>query len=407
MGQLQTTVGNTLEVLHPGMLNPHAGPDFSMARLVIDGIHWVGNVEIHVRSSEWMSHGHQHDPAYQQIILHVVYYDDRPVVSSSGRPFPTLVLQGRIDPLFIRQWGRLRRPYRNIPCEGQVSNAGVGYLQAFFSRLFVERLQGKMDELERQKKLLENDIIGLFYLRLFMSFGQKVNQQAFEQLFHHLPYKLLLRHKNRLTDLEALLFGVSGLLPAPCEGGYTRELNLHFSHWKRKYNLQCMKSETWRFARLRPNNFPTLRLAQLARVIQVFHQPLELVDPQHFEDALALLPHVEPAPYWRNHYRFGKSSSYRIKRMGERFIRHLAMNTLVPFRFFLERQDGRSDIDWVVKWFAEQPREDHRVVRLMVRSGFANGNGLQSQILYHLYTHYCSQQKCLNCHIGFHLLKSQ
>lgn len=404
---LHTTESNSIEILDFGEHNHDAGPDFLQARLRLDGTHWAGNVEIHLKSSEWFEHGHQHDPAYDNTILHVVLEEDTPALTSSGRRIPCLELRHRIPPGLVRTYWRLLHNEYWIPCHNQLDQVGEIHRNLWLDRLAAERLESKTHRIRR--KLVDNqrDWEATFYQVLCEGFGLRVNGQAAEMLGRALPLRILRKHRNSLLQLEALLFGVAGLLPEPAaeNDDYVQQLDREYRLLAAKYQLAALPTHTWKYARLRPASFPTVRLAQLATLLfqtsNLFSKALAAVDVRELEHMFEL----KLSNYWQTHYRFGKPSKRSEKSLGKDTIHLLVINIIAPFLFLYgqERDDLRYR-DRALSLLEQLPAEKNRIIRAWQRHAMPAGNAMQSQALLQLKKYYCDQRRCLECAIGNQIL---
>ncbi len=395
--ELKGTKGEHIQVLKPGVLNHHAGPDFLLAELVIDGTKWHGSVELHVKASDWEKHGHSPDPKYANVILHVVWEDDKPAGIPSK--LHTLEVKNCIDTDILMAYEGLLKPYQNIPCEANLAGIDLFKRKVWLSRMLVERLELKTRAIQDDYIAMGSDITESFYRLMCKAFGQKVNEFAFDQLSRNLPAKLLLRYTYNLSLLEALLFGVAGFLEEP-QDGYMQDLQGRFQHLKSKHKLVVLPKSSWNFMRMRPSNFPTVRIAQLAALFAKSSEFLRLPTQSPDFDQLKKLLKVKASPYWDTHYNFSKESEQKEKWISDSFFNHLIINVFVPFVFFYKRRTGGASIEWVEEILSNIPPEENSILRKMTAAGFDNSSADKSQSLYHLHQQYCSQSKCLSCALG-------
>ncbi len=404
--QLFTTTGEPVQVVHPGQQNSDAGPDFFAARIRIGGTLWAGNVEIHVRSSQWNQHGHQADAAYDNIILHVVFEHDQEVFNSRGKVMPVLEIKDCFEHKLLQNYQRLQVSKAWVPCEGLVGETDALILNNWLNRLLVERLERKSAEVLHFFKYFGNDWEQTFYFLLARNFGFKVNASPFGLLAQRTSHKLLERNRNNLTALEALLFGQSGLLGEHLQDVYPRSLLAEYRHQQRKHDLKPIDAKLWKFARLRPVNFPTIRIAQFA---MLFHQSGHLfrnmVETKKPSD-IHLQFKVKASPYWDDHYVFGKSSPKREKHLGKDAINNLVINTVAPVLFIYGKQSMRPELcDKALNLLQETPPENNSVVRKWESLGVNAQHAADSQALLELKKYYCTPKKCLQCPIGHMILK--
>jgi len=401
---LHATSGEKIEIVHPGKHNSDAGPDFINAKVKIDGTLWVGNVEIHIFSSDWQKHGHNNDKAYDNVILHVVFKDDRIVTRSNGDPIPAMELTFR-DKLYEnyeilllnRQW---------IPCNDQIFRVDPFFIKQWLYKLLVERLESKTGDLKQI--LLKNDQSWeeSFYQALAGSFGFKKNSEPFRFLARSLPLKNLGKHKDNLFQIQAMLFGQAGFLQTafPVDD-YQSKLKKEYEFLQKKFSLKPLGEHLWKFMRLRPSNFPTIRIAQFSMLIHysshLFSKIIQTKDPDIVKDFFR----ISASEYWDVHYRFGKKSTKKEKRIGETGINNILINTVVPFIFLYGKSKGITDLsERAIDILESLPAEDNSIIIKWRKLGIKAKNASDSQALLQLKNVYCNQKKCLNCQIGNQLI---
>ncbi len=409
---LQTQTGEPLLIHKPGLLNTHAGPDFSGAQITIGTLQWAGNVEVHIRSSDWLHHRHHQDQAYENVILHVVWEDDRPVQRPNGTLIPTLALKGRVDENLLRDFRKLINSGQSIPCSSQIGSVPGLIRHAMLDRALAERLEKKGAEVLQLLDSNTGDWEETTYQILARNFGFKVNAEPFFQLARNLPMKLLRKHQNSLLQVEALLFGQAGFLSTRTRDEYVQALHKEHFFLARKYQLEekMISAAQWKFLRLRPANFPTLRLAQFAALIQSLPSLFSSLLEVRTTRALKTLLNAAPSAYWHTHYRFGvKTASARVRtptQMGDDSVANIVINTLVPLlAAYGQRQDDQTYLDRAVDWLQQLKPESNRITRLWVHAGVEAQHAFDTQAQIELYNHFCLQRHCLNCSIGGHLLK--
>ncbi|MEM7571723.1 MAG: DUF2851 family protein [Bacteroidota bacterium] len=405
--ELKTTEGATLSIQNFGQHNQDAGPDFSFAQLRIAGVQWAGNVEIHLKASDWYRHGHQNDPSYNNVVLHVVLEEDRPVMDRLGRRIPCLELKGRIPAGLARSYWRLMHNEYWIPCQTQLGATSALQLRSWLDRLSVERLEKRAAELSQRLARNQRDWENTFYEIIARHLGGRINDEAMDMLARSLPLKIALKHKHSLLQLEALFFGQSGLLPDESEEKYVQQLKREYRVLAQKYSLKPIPLTAWRYLRLRPNNFPTVRIAQLATLIyqsgHLFSKCLAARNPQELQQAFKL----KVSNYWRNHYRFGRNSRSQDKRLGIDGLRSLIINAVAPVYFLYgqQRQDERYQ-ERALLLLQELPAERNSQILRWKKLGVKAAHAGDSQALLRLKRVYCSQSKCLECAIGCSILNT-
>ncbi len=330
-----TTTGEIVEIIKAGKRNTDSGPDFFNARIKIADTIWAGNIEIHKKSSDWQKHNHHTDKAYDNVILHVVEIDDSPVKRSNNKLVPTLLL--KYPEQLQTNYQNLLNAKTWIACQNQFHKVDPVILQLGFNRLMIERLENKTDEILERLKQNKNDWNETFYQVLAKMFGFKVNAVPFELLAKSLPLQIMAKHKNNLPQLEALLFGNSGLLNNQLLGdNYYLQLRNEYSFLFKKYRLKGIESHLWKFMRLRPGNFPTIRISQLAALIHRSHGLFSKIIEIENIDKLKELFKVQASKYWNAHYNFNKESKRNSKKeLGETSINTLIINVVIPFLFVL------------------------------------------------------------------------
>lgn len=400
-----TESGEPVHIIHPGRHNHDAGPDFSDARIQIGEQLWAGNVEIHISSSDWNKHGHQHDEAYGNVILHVVYEIDAEVPDQNGKPIPQVAMKGRFDEYLYWRYEQLVQTQDVIPCAPQFPGVDDFIKESILERVLVERVEEKSQQILKIWEQNNKDWNETFYQWMARGFGLKVNAEPMLVLARSLPQSVLARHKDHLFQLEALLFGVSGLLEK-AEGDYAAELAKEFGFLSKKYGLQPLKASIFKYARLRPPSFPDVRIGQFAALI---HRSENLFSKILGTGSLKVLKQLlsdSPSIYWREHYRFGLEHTRSKASMGEAFQQVLVINVIVPFLFIYGKVKGETFYQQRAMDLLEQmAAEDNKITRIYTNLGLEIGSAFYSQAVIQLYNGYCSPKKCLNCAIGIHLLK--
>ncbi len=402
---ISTVQGDLVSIVNPGVHNFNSGPDFNDARIKIGEQLWAGNVEIHINSSDWYKHGHQEDEAYGNVILHVVYDNDREVLDLNEKPMPTLELKGLFDEYLYWRYEQLVGTRDVIPCAQQFPGVDKLIKESMLERTLVERMEQKSALIEEIWLKNNKDWNETFYQWMARGFGLKVNAEPMLVLARSLPQAILAKHKDSLFQLEALLFGVSGMLEGE-DDEYARQLNREFQFLKSKYKLESLKPSIWKFSRLRPPSFPGVRIGQFAALI---HRSENLFSKVLGTGSLKVLDQLlsdSPSTYWREHYRFGVEHSRTKAGIGTSFQHILIINVIVPFMFIYGRIKDESFYRQRAMDLLDQlPAEDNRITRIFNGLGLDTGSGFESQAVIQLYNAYCSSKKCLNCSIGIHLIK--
>jgi len=405
---LFTTSGQTLQILKPGMHNQLAGPDFFNAQLRIDGQLWAGNVEIHVKSSDWYLHNHETDEAYSNVILHVVWEDDCDVFDKANQPIPTLVLKGRVlKSLMLAYQNLLKREQKHfINCEKDFGNIPVSVFGPWIERVYFERLERKVLEVEAQLDDLNGDWEAVLFTRLARSFGTLVNADAFEELAKSIPFNTIRKLNATSGLLEPVLLGVAGLLPQETKESAVNQWKQDFEFARTKFSLPQESNHQMQFFKLRPPNFPTLRISQLAAVYKQSPNLFEICMQTSDRRAFQKLFSVRASSYWETHYTFGKSHTSKAKKLTNGFVDILLINALIPVKFAYARQRGLDIEEQVLDLLSEIPPEKNSLVTGFTELRSFDKDALHTQALIQLKKNYCDPNRCLHCGIGNFLLRS-
>ncbi len=404
---LKDVSGKPLGILKPGQLNRDAGPDFLNAMIERDGLKLAGNIEIHIQSGDWFRHKHHKDPAYENTILHVVLHHDRETVTYGGRVLPVLELAGRFDENLYSRYEQLLLSRYPVPCAGLFSLPPDITTSFWLSRLVAERLENRVEEILETTQKSGNDWEETFYQYLAMRYGTSVNNTGFQLLARSLPVKILLKHRDHLMQIEALLFGQSGLLAGRPQDDYEAALKKEYAFLRHKYGLQPIDASVWKFARLRPQNFPTLRIAQLAAFISQSGNLLDRALQCTTVPDLELWFQVTPSEYWKTHFRFGKATVQHGARPGKSFIHTLIINAVVPVLFAYGKYRQLPEIiNRIFTILENMPAENNRISKTWLQLGLAARHASDTQAFLQLKKYYCDSFRCLECAFGHHLLKS-
>ena len=401
-GEPVTTDGESIVVLGTGYRNTNSGPDFLEAKLKIGNTIWAGNVEIHVRTSDWNRHRHQHDKAYGNVILHVVYEHDTRV-----NDIPVLELKNRFDENLCDRYNDFVGGKKELPCANLLHTVQKFTWLSWLDALVVERLQAKSVMVAKMLSDNTSDWEDAFYKLLLHYMGLKVNNDAFALLGNVLPYRVLKKHADNLTQVEAMLFGCAGLLSETYTDEYSTLLRREFGVMQAKFNLKTMPPSMWRFMRMRPGNFPTIRLAQIAQIVHkntsVFSK---LLSCSNINDVRKIFD-VGTSPYWETHYRFMTVSHRKKKHLGEMTANTLIINVVAPLLFnWGKSHEQPEQCDKAIALLEGIGAEDNRITRLFTQAGIDFQNATQSQAVLTLYENYCRKRRCLECRIGNILINS-
>lgn len=402
---LFTIDGRKLEIIDVGKSNMHAGPDFFNAKIKIDQTIWAGNVEIHTLSSDWNRHQHQQDAKYKNVILHVVKKADIPVFLPDGQPIPQLELhfskaiEENIDSLLLStKW---------VACQDKLPDLSELYWADWKTSLMAERMVRKSYKIYDLLSLNHNYWEETCFIVLAKSFGFSVNSEGFLHLAKAIPWTVILKLQDDLFSLEALLFGQAGLLK-DCTDEYSVALNQMYKVLKAKYHLQTIDNQIWRMLRLRPDNFPYIRIAQLAYLLHkqsdIWRQIVACTD---LEEWVSTLEKVQTSDYWKSHYSLGVASKNKDKYLGINSIYSIIINAFLPLLFtYSDRNQDEEKKNKALSFLEKIPAENNYIIRKWEELGVKVHSAADSQALIHLYKNYCDERNCLRCRIGYQVLTS-
>jgi len=399
--ELQTVAGEKLQIISPGKLNSNQGPDFTDAQIKIDDTILAGSIELHLKASHWNEHGHSKDANYKNVILHVVFENDLPQSS-----VPVLELQTRVSNLLLDRYTDLMNSVSFIPCAKSVTEVKRITWLSWKERLLAERLTRKSSILF--KFLEENNVHWeeSFWWMLSRNFGMKVNSETFELIARSISVNILAKHKNQIHQLEALLFGQAELLNEDFKEDYPKLLQREYRFLKKKYDLKPIHAQV-HFLRMRPGNFPTIRLSQLAALIQnSAHLFSKILEIEKISEIKKLFD-VTANDYWHYHYRFNESSSFKKKAIGKDMIDNIIINTIVPvlFAYGLYHKEEKYK-NKAILWLEELSAETNSITKGFSGLSLSNKSAFDSQAFIELKTQYCDHKYCLQCAIGNALLKT-
>ena len=393
---LKTTDGDEINVVSVGNRNFDSGADFVNARVKIGGTLWAGQVEIHVRASDWFRHKHQYDDNYNNVILHVVYECDTDKLG-----IPTLEIKDKFDQSLLLNYNKFVNSKNWIPCGDFIGGVQEFTVISWLDRMLVEHLENECDDLNFRLQNNNYDWELTFYQRLMRYFGFKVNNDSFEYLSKILPLNLLLKHIDNEVYVESMLFGCAGFLEKDFEEAYPSLLKREFKMLRSKFGLKVMPVSNWKFLRLRPPNFPTIRIAQIAKIIinngNMFSK---IRDSVNLND-IAELFDVELNSYWDNHFQFDKVSKVEKKKtLGKAAVDSVMINAIMPMLFHYGNFHSlESYKEKAMSYLEDMDAEDNVVIRNFRNAGVAFDNAFQTQAALFMYKHYCKRRRCLECRV--------
>ena len=412
-GAMSTVDGRGVQIIDPGLLNEGSGPDFFNAKVRIDGDMWVGNVEIHVRASDWMRHGHDRDRAYDSVILHVVYHDDMPVKRPDGNVIPQMVLPVRTN--FADHYNALvTRAERDLPCREFIASLPPLHLSDWLSALGIERLYAKSARIAGLLGRYNNDWREAVYVTLARALGFGTNSEPFERLAMATPYGFLARHADSELTVEAMLFGQSGLLEGiPLDSRYALALTREYEFMQKKFGLRKVNSPGWKSGRMRPQNFPHRRVALLAQMVRRLPQLMSRIVEAEDAEALRRLFEVTLSGYWATHYTFSErgvasDGSQERQALSASSVTGLLINVAIPLMHaWGEHHRDNGMTDRCIAMLQELKPESNRITAMFEAAGVKCRDAFTSQALIELRREYCEARKCLYCRIGHRMLASK
>lgn len=416
LGELKTTDGRSVEIIDPGLHNRNAGPDFFNAKIRIDGTMWVGNVELHQKSSDWYAHNHHQDKRYDNIVLHVVGACDTDVKDSQGRPLPQMVLQ--VPPTVQQHYDELLRADKYPPCYRIIPELSSLMKHAWMSALQTERLERKTQDIRRRAELKDGSWEDAYFVTLARNFGFGINGEAFEQWALHLPLQCVGKHRDDLFQIEAMFMGQAGLLDIATvpeqyqknalNEGYFAKLRNEYMYLQHKFQMQPVNPSIWRFLRLRPQNFPHIRLSQLANLYYERRASLSALIESKTTEQLRELLKTSVTPYWETHYTFGSESMKNEKSLSPFSINLLIINTAIPMLFAVGRHRQKEELcDRAFDLLEGLKAENNYIIRMWKECGLEVKSAGDSQALIQLKNEYCDRKDCLRCRFGYEYLRAK
>ena len=396
---LKTIDGANLQIMEFGKYNKDGGPDFWHAKIKIDNIILVGNIELHINSSDWKKHKHQHNKKYDTVILHVVYNNDEHTLD-----IPTLELNGLISTILLDKYEMMMHNQEVLICKNLINEVDNFTIENWKERLIIERLERKSNEILDKLKLNDNDWEMTCYQLLGKYFGSHINKEPFELLTQLLDYKILLKHQDNIFQMEALLFGVAGFLNKDFVEIYPRELKQEYQFLKQKYDLKEVREHHWQLMRIRPISFPAIRLTWFVQVLK----QMPLMQKMISSDMHTILHNIDVSEYWNEHYTFDKLSKYAEKHLGDEFKNVLKINVFVPLLFAYGRfTDNENYVDNSLDLLLNIDAEMNVKTQLYNDVNLPQNNASDTQALIELHDNYCTKKRCLECGIGNKILRIQ
>lgn len=402
---LKTFNKEPLTIINSGSYLQLAGPDFFNAQITIGNQKWAGNIEIHIKSSDWYVHHHERDEAYDSVILHVVWEHDTEVFRKNNTEIPVLELKNYVSNETLEKYQSLLTPKSWIYCEKQLEAINEFTVNNWKERLFFERLERKSINIEELLFQTNQDWEAVLFCLLAKNFGLNTNGELFLKIAQSIPFSVFRKESFELENTEALLFGKAGLLNIEKEDRYFKNLHTRFNYLEHKFQLEQSVFEPVQFFKHRPDNFPTIRLSQLANVYHRQHNLFSKVINANSIESIYDCFKVSVSNYWQNHYQFDKESPKKNKMLSKSFIDLIIINTIIPIQFAYAKSQGKEISEDLIRLMQNVAPESNTVIQKFSSFGVKSKNAFDSQSLLQLKNEYCNKSKCLDCAIGIELLK--
>jgi hypothetical protein len=402
---LKTAENDEIIIVKSGLHNNHSGPDFLNAQIKINNQLWVGNIEIHIKSSDWYVHNHEVDENYDAVILHVVWEDDASVFMKDNKPLPTITLKGLINNGVLKNYQDLfSTQQRWIPCQSEIETIDTFTFDNWKERLFFERLERKSNLMKEMLLEENNNFEAILFQLLVKNFGLKVNGDSFLRLAKSIDFAVLKKVSFDEEQLAALLFGQAGFLEEDIEEEYYQKLKKEYLFLQHKYHLTPISKNQFSFFRMRPNNFPTIRIAQLA---SLYHQQQNLFSKimavKKTQDVYDLFS-INVNPFWKTHYTFETTSKPSPKKGTTSFIDLLLINTIIPLKFLHQKTQGNQNEEELLGLIQKIKPEKNNIISKFFDLNIRAKNAFETQALLELKNNYCKPKRCLECAIAVKLL---
>ena len=402
---LKTSNGEEVVIVHVGHYLALAGPDFFNAQIIIGDQKWAGNVEIHLNSSDWYAHHHERDANYENVILHVVWEHDTEIYRKNNSEIPVLELLHYVDTTTITNYQSLTSPKSWIFCEKQLQTIADFTLRNWQERLFFERLERKSKPIFELLEQTHQDWEAVLFCLLAKNFGLNTNGELFLKIAQSIPFSVIRKESFEVENLEALLLGSAGVLDTEKEDTYYKDLKFRYFYLLQKYQLEKNSTEPVQFFKHRPDNFPTIRLSQLANL---YHSQQNLFSTISTSNSLATIYKtfgVAVSAYWQTHYQFDKESPKKLKKLSQSFVDLIVINTIIPLQFAYAKSQGKENSEDLIQLLNEVAPEKNAIVDKFSSFGIQPKNAFESQSLLQLKNEYCNKSRCLECAVGMELLK--
>lgn len=402
---LKTFNGEEITIVNVGQYLELAGPDFFNAQIVIGNQKWAGNVEIHLKSSDWYVHHHERDSAYENVILHVVWEHDTEIFRSNNTEIPVLELKKYVDAATIANYQSLMKPKSWIFCEKQLKNIEGFTFSNWQERLFFERLERKSKPIFELLEQTNQDWEAVLFCLLAKNFGLNTNGEIFSKIAQSIPFSIIRKESFEVENLEALLLGSVGLLDLEKEDTYFKDLKFRYFYLLHKYQLEKKIHEPVQFFKHRPDNFPTIRLSQLANLYHIQQNLFSKISAPTSVATIYEIFKISASDYWQNHYQFDKESPKKKKKLSKSFVDLIIINTIIPLQFAYAKSQGKEISEDLIQLLNEVASEKNAIIDKFSSFGIKSKNAFETQSLLQLKNEYCNKSRCLECAIGMELLK--
>jgi hypothetical protein len=404
---LRTSSNEQITISNAGQYLELAGPDFFNAQITIGNQMWAGNVEIHLKSSDWYAHHHERDPAYDNVILHVVWEHDTEIYRKNNTEIPVLEIKKYVDPDTITNYQSLMSPKAWIFCEKQLRDISPFVLKNWQERLFFERLERKSKPIFELLQQTNTDWEAVLFYLLAKNFGLNTNGEDFLKIARSIPFSIIRKESVEVENLESLLFGNAGLLEVDKEDNYFKDLKYRYDYLVHKYQLEKSTCDSVQFFKHRPDNFPTIRLSQLANLYHSHHNLFSQISERSSVKTIYALFQVSVSAYWQNHYQFDKESPKKKKMLSKSFIDLIIINTVIPMRFAYAKSRAVDVGEDLIELLNEVAPEKNAIIDKFKSFGIKPVSAFETQAMLQLKNEYCSKSRCLACAIGMELMKAE
>jgi len=402
---LKTFNGEEITIINVGQYLELAGPDFFNAQITIGNQKWAGNVEIHLKSSDWYVHHHERDEAYENVILHVVWEHDTEIFRKNNSEIPVLELKKYVDLATIANYQSLISPKSWIFCEKQLKEIDGFAINNWLERLFFERLERKSKPIFELLEQTNQDWEAVLFCLLAKNFGLNTNGEIFSKIAQSIPFSIIRKESFEVENLEAMLLGSAGLLDPEKEDTYFKDLKFRYFYLLHKYQLEKKILEPVQFFKHRPDNFPTIRLSQLANLYHSQQNLFSKISTSNSVTTIYETFDISASDYWQNHYQFDKESPKKKKKLSQSFIDLIIINTIIPLQFAYAKSQGKEISEDLIQLLNEVASEKNAIMDKFSSFGIKSKNAFESQSLLQLKNEYCNKSRCLECAIGMELLK--